>query len=230
MTKFFDRQAAGISLAKKLRRYRNQDAVVFALPKGGVPVAYEVAKALQASLDVVLVQRITHPVSRDYAIAAVCENGDVLIDECGACGLATDWLNNALRLGVEEARRQRYLYTAGQPSRSAEDKIAILVDDGVSSSIAMKAAIQTIQDQWPGKLVVATPVAPRYATDELRHSADEAVVVQEDVDFLGAVSSYYVDYREVSDYDVKRYLESAASHAAPLAVQTLPNHPKFIYA
>lgn len=199
---FFDRYSAGVALAQKLKRFRNQNVVIYALPKGGVVVGYEVAKALNLPLDVVLVQKIGHPVSTDYAICAITENGEKVIDEPGMCGLDDDWVNNQVAIRQNEIQSQRELYKRVVSPISAENKIAILIDDGMSTGISMRAAIQTIEDQWPDQIIIATPVAPRYLMHELRSLVDGIFVVNEEFNFLGTVSSYYADYGTISDYEI----------------------------
>jgi putative phosphoribosyl transferase len=230
MNMFFDRHAAGISLAKKLGHYRGHNAIIYSLPKGGVPVAYEVAKALELPLDIVIVQKVTHPISRKFPICAVRENGQRMLDECGACGLDSDWLNNEYKLSLAEAARQRLIYKDGRESLSAENKIAIIIDDGIATGITMRAAIQTIQDQWPDQIVVATPVASHFVISELRELCDDLVVINNDHQFLGTVRSYYTDYPKVSDYEVRALLEDANRHLLPKKVAPLPATQRFILA
>ncbi len=206
---FFDRYAAGAVLAQKLRQYQNRDVVLYALPSGGVPVGYEISRALNLPLNVVIVQKICHPISREYGICAVSEDGQSVKDECGLCGLEESWLNYEISEKLAEAQRRRGIYKRGEPFVSAENKIAIIIDDGVTTGITLKAAIMTIQDQWPEQIVIATPVAPHEVVQDLRLLVDAVIVGQDDTEYLGTVNSYYVDNSEVTDEDVTALLTDA---------------------
>jgi len=206
---FFDRHSAGISLAQKLREFKNKNVVVYALPKGGVPVGYEVAKSLNAPLDIVIVQKIGHPVSPDFGICAVSENGELVKDDCGLCGLEDSWLNYEVYQKLIEAKRRRQLYKNNQASISPEGKIAILVDDGIATGISYKAAINVIAESWPAEIVLATPVAPHYVIEDLKGMVDRMVVEQNERNFKGTIQSYYLDYGEVPDIEIKKLLADA---------------------
>ena len=206
---FFDRHSAGISLAQKLKEYKNRNVVVYALTKGGVPVGYEVARFLGVPLDMVIVQKIGHPVSPEYGICAVAEGGELVKDDCGLCGLDESWVNYEIALKKEEIKRQRYMYKRNVPSISAEEKIAILVDDGLSTGITMKAAVHAISSDWPAEIVVAVPVGPHDVIEDLRSMVDRVVVENEDRTFQGALRGYYFDYTSVTDQDVVALLKQA---------------------
>jgi predicted phosphoribosyltransferase len=199
---FFDRHAAGARLAKELGEYRGTDAVVYALPKGGVPVGYEVAKALGLPLDIVIVQKICHPVSQDYGICAIAETGETVCYDSGLCGLDSSWLNYEMYLKQQEAKRQREVYRRNLPSLSAENKIAIIIDDGIATGITMKAAIQSILNQWPDKLIIAAPVAAHDVARELTTLADQVVTVNSDREYRGTTGAYYMDYPKISDHEI----------------------------
>jgi putative phosphoribosyl transferase len=209
---FFDRHAAGIKLAQQLSEYKNQDVVLYALPKGGVPVAYEVAKALHLPLDIVIVQKICHPISREYGICAIAETGETVCYESGLCGLDGSWLNFQMYMKQQEAKRQRALYKLNQPSKSAENKIAIIIDDGISTGISIKAAIQAILSEWPEKIIVAAPVAPHETVRELADLVDQVVVLNDDREYRGDTSSYYVDFMPVTDAEVIAQLEETKDY------------------
>lgn len=223
---FFDRHEAGKSLAMKLRQYKNRNVVLYALPKGGVPVAYEVAKALDLPLDIVIANKINHPVSDEYGICAVNEYGWQVKDECGLCGLDTEWFEYKVQQELLEAGRQRLVYKHGQESLSAENKIAIIVDDGIATGLTVKAAVQTIADQWPEEIIIATPVAPRNVVSDLKTVADTVIVDLADPQYRGKVSFYYHDFKEVSDNEVVRLLTLANQRAITGLpyIQTIHNY------
>jgi putative phosphoribosyl transferase len=206
---FFDRYAAGTTLAQKLRQYKNRDVVIYALPTGGVPVGYEVSRALNLPLDILIVQKIGHPISREYGICAVSEDGQSVKDECGLCGLDESWLNFEIAEKIVEAERRRYVYKRDEPSVSAENKIAIIIDDGITTGLTIRAAIQTVQDQWPEQIIVATPAAPHEVVRDLRQLVDGVIIGFDDREYRGTVNSYYVDNSEVTDEDVTALLADA---------------------
>lgn len=206
---FFDRYAAGAQLAQKLRPYTTKNTIVYALPKGGVPIGFEVARELNLPLDLVIVQKISHPISHHYGICAVAEGGEQVRDECGLYGLSEEWLRYEIKQKLNEADRRRELYKGGLPSVSAEDKVAIVVDDGIETGITMRAAVMSIQNQWPEKIIIASPVAAHDVVCELRSVADNVIVGLDDHQFKGKTSSYYVDYNPVTDMDVVALLADA---------------------
>jgi putative phosphoribosyl transferase len=226
---FFDRHAAGTRLAKELVQYKRDGVVLYALPKGGVLVGYEVAKALELPLDIVIVQKICHPVSQDYGICAIAETGETVCYDSGLCGLETSWLNYEMYLKQTETKRQREIYKNNRPSVSAENKIAILVDDGVSTGISMKAAIQSILEQWPERIIVATPVAPHDVILELSALVDKVVVVNDDQNYRGTTAAYYMDFPEITDKEVVALLaESSRRPSQSLhRIQTSPDRLSF---
>ncbi len=215
---FFDRHMAGELLAKKLTRFKYRDVVLYALPKGGVPVGYEVSKALGLPLDFLTVQKIGHPLYPEYGICSVSETGNLICDESGICGLDRNWLSNEIRFKEEEAYRRRALYKRGEPSASPENKIAIIIDDGIATGITMKAAVQAIQDKWPEQIIIATPVMPHALISEFRKLSDAVVTLIDDREYLGTVGAYYSYFAEVTDYEVTSLLAKANHHF----VQSLP--------
>ena len=209
---FFDRHMAGELLAKKLTRFKHHDAVLYALPKGGVPVGYEVSKALGLPLDFLSVQKIGHPMNPEYGICSVSEAGNIVCDESGICGLDRSWLANEILIKEEEAHRRRVLYKRDEPSVSAENKIAIIIDDGIATGITMRAAVQAIQDQWPEKIIIATPVMPHELINDFRKLADAVITLVDDREYLGTVDAYYSDFSDVTDFEVTSLLAKANHH------------------
>lgn len=199
---FFDRYQAGEQLAKRLRHYRGSDTVVYALPRGGVLVGLPIAKLLHAPLDVVITRKIGHPLNPEFAVGAITEQGDLIHDETGNCGLDESWLESQRLAQWTEARRRRAVYKGNTESINAKDKVAILVDDGVATGLSVKAAIMTIKKQRPRKLVLAVPVAPHETVVALTHLVDEMVVIKDDTKFRGAVGAYYTNFSEMTDDDV----------------------------
>jgi putative phosphoribosyl transferase len=217
---FADRTEAGRRLADALQPFGDQQPVVLALPRGGVPVAYEVAKALRAPLDLVLVRKIGAPFQPELAVGAVVDgerpelvvNRDV-VDEYS---IPESYLENERRRQLEEIERRRQLYLASRPRAQVRDRTAIVIDDGIATGATMEAALLATRRADPRRLVLAAPVAPPDTLERLRPQVD-AVVCLMVPDFLGAIGSFYRDFRQLEDDEVIRLLEQAAQWTETLA-------------
>ena len=207
---FKDRIEAGRKLATALAAYRNQHPVVLALPRGGVPVAAEVASALKAPLDLILVRKIGVPTQPELAMGAVVDGGEPIIvrneDVIGLAGISESDFKAVCdsELAEIERRRQRYLGT--RPRAEVTARTAIVIDDGVATGATTRAALQATRRRKPKRLVLAVPVAPTDTLSALRSDADD-VVCLEDHEFFGAIGFYYRDFRQVSDEEVIKILE-----------------------
>jgi len=201
---FRDRIQAGKLLAQKLKKYKGQDVVVYALPRGGVVTAAEIAHSLHTPLDIIITRKIGHPYQPEYAVAAINENGDIVGDVKELSGMNTDWLKTEIAKEKEEATRRRIVYIGKRKPLVAKGKIAILVDDGVATGWTLRAGIKVLQKQHPQKIVVAVPVIPRQTSNILEKEVDEVVALDtppEDM-FLGSVGAYYDYFPQVSDEEV----------------------------
>lgn len=201
MQPFKDRSDAGKQLAHILNQYEGQDVIVYALPRGGVVVAKEIASALHAPLDLIFARKIGHPLNPEYAIGAISESGIV----CGVESIESEWLKEQKAHQLREIKRRRLLYLRNRPSMDPKNKIAILVDDGVATGLTMEAGILELRSMHPKKIIVAVPVAPRDTFDRLKSLADEAVGIEIANDFLGAVGAYYEEFSQVEDSEVVSY-------------------------
>jgi len=198
---FADRADAGIRLAHMLAEHKGQHVVVYALPRGGVAVAVPVARALEAPLDLILVRKIGHPDSPEYAVGAVTEDGDVVLNPAEADFLDRTWIGTSATRELEETHRQRALFLQDRPRVPATGKIAILVDDGLATGLTMEAAIVQVRKQNPARVILAVPVAAAEPAERLRPMVDEIVSLQTSLEFR-AVGSFYLDFNAVSDEDV----------------------------
>ncbi|MBU6323290.1 phosphoribosyl transferase [Patescibacteria group bacterium] len=198
--RFSDRRDAGVRLAKALARYDSEDAVVYALPRGGVVVADEVAAQLELPLSLIIPRKIGHPENEEYAVCAVTEDGELVCNEEESSRLDPKWLSAARRRAQAEARRRRAAY--GGARIPATGKIAILVDDGVATGLTMRAAIRALRRELPNEVIVAAPVAPHEVVEYLKAEADDVVVLDDSEPFLGAVGAYYDSFPQVSDGEV----------------------------
>lgn len=206
---FKDRIGAGRLLAQALKKYRDKDVVVYALPRGGVVTALEIAKYLHAPLDLIITRKISHPYNPEYAIAAIAENGHIEGTDGVLKSIDEDWFKEQIKKQRQEAARRRVKYLHGRDSLSSEGKIAILVDDGVATGLTLRVGIIELRHHNPLRLVVAVPVVPQSVAKILRTQADElvALAVPTDDTFLGAVGAYYDSFAQVDDQRVMKILD-----------------------
>lgn len=200
---FKDRADAGRRLARRLESFKDKDVVIYALPRGGVAIGVEIAKAIHAPLDLIITRKIGHPHQSEYAIGAVAENGHTVFNEETVPGIEQKWLKEETGRQRLEAKRRRKLYLAGRKPIPCKGKIAILVDDGIATGLTIKVAIRELEmHYYPSKIVVAVPVAPPEVAEELKKMGVEFVAVNIPEDFLGGVGSYYQNFSAVADSDI----------------------------
>jgi len=213
---FKDRAAAGRALAAALRTRGLQEPVVYALPRGGVPVAMEVAAALDAPLDLLLVRKIGAPGYEELAAGSIVdgERPDLILNEdvVRGLGISESQISKIAADELREIERRRALYAPGQAPVAAKNKSAILVDDGVATGASMKAAIAAIRRRAPKRVVVAVPVAAPETAAELAALADEIVCLATPTRFR-AVGLYYEDFHQLSDAEVIDLLSAARARA-----------------
>jgi predicted phosphoribosyltransferase len=203
---FYNRIDAGEHLATALKKYQNQkNAVVIALPRGGVVPGYIVARALQLPLEVAMVKKLGHPTNPEYAIGAVSLKGIVLN---GSPGVSDEYIEQATA-NIQELLRKRYaLYHGNKPPIKLKNKIAIVVDDGVATGKTIIASLELITQEEPEKIVAAVPVGPASTISLLRQYADEVICLETPHDFY-AIGSYYKEFGQVSDQQVMELLKKA---------------------
>lgn len=202
-----DRKQAGEMLAQKLLKLKGQDLAIYALPRGGVVVAYEIAKNLNAPLDLILTRKIGHPYNPEYAIAAVSESGEIIKNESEVKSVDSDWFKNEVERQKDEMKRRRKTYLGNDRTISPKGEIAIIVDDGLATGLTMRAAISQIKTHSPKKVIVAVPVAPEDTAHKIEEEIDELISLQIDDNFLGAIGAYYENFDQVSDQEVMNLLE-----------------------
>lgn len=207
---FIDRQDAGRALALALRRHAGQDVVVVGLPRGGVPVACEVARALGAELDVFVVRKLGVPGQPELAMGAIASGGVTVLNE-DVLRLLGD-RQDALRR-VEERERQvladrERLYRGRRPAVRLAGRTVIVVDDGLATGASMKAAVEAIGRQGASRVIVAVPVGPPESVAMLRGMADEVVCLQSPRGFT-AVGAWYEDFSQTTDEEVTALLDAA---------------------
>jgi predicted phosphoribosyltransferase len=200
LTDFSDRSEAGQKLVPKLKKY--DDAIIFALPRGGVEVAREVALGLDAPLNLVIARKIGHPSWEEYAIGAVTETGPAIWNEVETANLNSTWLKEAEERERTEARRRREKYLNDHKSAPIADKTVILIDDGIATGLTIQAAVREINKQQPAKVIVAVPVAPAEAAEDLIGAVDEVITLIDPYKFRGAIGAHYDSFPQLSDEDV----------------------------
>jgi putative phosphoribosyl transferase len=215
-TFFEDRADAGRQLARKLQAYAQRpEVLVLGLPRGGVPVAFEVAGALGAPLDVFLVRKLGVPGREELAMGAIASGGVRVLNEDVIAALHISAATLTAVTAAEEdtlSRRERF-YRGDQPRLEARDRIIVLVDDGLATGASMCAALQALALQAPRRLIAAVPVAAPDACERLRPQSDEVVCASLPADFQG-VSEWYRDFSQTSDEEVKELLQRGASRAS----------------
>lgn len=195
-------------LAEKLVKYKNANAVVYALPRGGVVVAYEIARALSAPLDLVITRKIGHPQNPEYAVCAVSESGELECDERAVSMVGMEWIRQEAARQVAEARRRRKKYL-GRESLSPEGKTAVIVDDGIATGLSIGLAVKEIRKQRPAKIIVAVPVASADAVKRLEKEGVEVLCLEDPQHFLGAVGAHYASFPQVEDDEVVELLDKS---------------------
>jgi putative phosphoribosyl transferase len=208
---FVNRTEAGRLLAEKLEKYANRtDVVVLGLPRGGVPVAYEVAKRLRAPLDVFIVRKLGVPGFEELAAGAIASGGVRVLNEdvVRAIPYASEAIEAVTARETAELQRREQIYREGRPAPELHDRIVILVDDGLATGATMRAAVKALRQRDTTKIVVAVPVGPPDTCEELSQEADEAICLSTPP-FFQAVGQYYEDFSQTSDEDVRELLTSA---------------------
>jgi putative phosphoribosyl transferase len=202
---FENRKQAGIQLAQALASYKDQQPVVLALPRGGVPVAAQVAKVLHAPLDLILVRKIGVPMQPELAMGAVVDGATPLIvrneDVITLASVSETEFKKVCDQELAEIERRRGRYLGGRARAEVEGKTAIVIDDGVATGATTRAALRATRLRKPKKLVLAVPVAPTETLPAMRGEADD-VVCLEDHELFGAIGYYYSDFRQISDQEV----------------------------
>src|SRR5215472_2428136 len=213
---FSNRTEAGRLLAEKLEKYANRnDVVVLGLPRGGVPVADEVAKRLHAPLDVFIVRKLGVPGFEELAAGAIASGGVRVLNEdvVRAIPFASEAIEAVTARETTELQRREQIYREGRPAPELRGKIAILIDDGLATGATMRAAVKALRQHDAAKIVVAVPVGPPDTCQELSQQADETICLSTPP-FFQAVGQYYEDFSQTRDDEVRELLTRAAQEIA----------------
>ena len=209
---FANRIEAGRLLAEKLVEYAGRDdVIVLGLPRGGVPVAFEVAHRLGAPLDVFIVRKLGVPGFEELAAGAIASGGMRVLNEDVMRSIphADEAIDAVTIRETAELERREQIYREGRPPPELRDRIVILVDDGLATGATMRAAVKALRERGAAKIVVAVPVGPPDTCHELEERADETICLSTPA-FFQAVGQYYEDFSQTSDEDVRELLNRAA--------------------
>ena len=223
---FRNRSEAGQKLAAALAEYRREHVTVLALPRGGVPVAAEIAQALEAPLDLILVRKVGVPFQPELAMGAVVDGSEPVIvrnhDVIALTGISEEEFESVCERELTEIERRRQRYLADRERAPIAGRVVIVIDDGIATGATMRAALQATRQRQPRKLVLAVPVAPSSTLRELQDEADE-IICLEDHENFGAIGYFYRDFRQVTDDEV---IELLARYPVRRASDTEKTQPR----
>jgi putative phosphoribosyl transferase len=209
---FTNRHEAGRRLAERLLALKDRRPVVLALPRGGVPVGFEVARALAAPLDLVLVRKIGAPFQEELAVGAIAdgEHPELVTDPrlVADLDISPEYLEEAKSAALQEIERRRRVYFGDRQPVDVAGCTAIVVDDGIATGATMLAALRATRRRKPARLVLAVPVAPRHTIEKLRREVDEAICLDTPADFF-AVGQFYRQFPQLRDEEVIALLDQA---------------------
>lgn len=211
MASFRDRREAGKKLAQKLSVYAGrQDVTVLALPRGGVPVAYEVARALNAPLDVFIVRKLGMPGREELAIGAIASGGVRVLNQdiIRILSIPDEVVEFIVRREGQELERREKLYRGGRAMPEIRDRTIILIDDGLATGASMRAAIEGVRAQHPARIVIAVPTAAIETYEALQDEVDEILCMITPEPFYG-VGYWYQDFSQITDEEVRNLLQEA---------------------
>lgn len=213
--RFKNRKEAGELLARRLENYANrQDVIVLGIPRGGVPVAYEVARELNVPFDVFVLRKLGVPGHEELAFGAIASGGARVLDReiTSGFGISESEIERITAREQKELARRELTYRGGRPQRVLEGFTVIVVDDGMATGSSMRAGIQALRQLKPAKIVVGVPVAPLAAVQRLKREVDDLACVKMPETFY-AIGQFYEDFAQVSDREVNELLKSAPQPA-----------------
>ena len=204
---FRDRIEAGILLAEKLEHYKNSNSIVLAIPRGGVPVAFQVAHVLNLPLDVILTKKIGHPNHKEFAIGAVSMTDYFVVPEAK---VSDEYIRQELHRIRQRISIMEKKFRGDRPPLNIRGKKVIIVDDGIATGSTILGTIEMLKKDKPAKIIIASPVASRNAAEMLAQHVDEVVIVLIPEHFWG-VGGFYNEFQQLTDDEVKVYLDQVPS-------------------
>jgi putative phosphoribosyl transferase len=207
---FEDRRDAGRKLAGKLSRFGGERCVVFGLPRGGVPVGYEISRSLGAPLDVFVSRKLGAPGQPEFGIGAVAAGGVRILnaDVVKRLGISDEYIGRVTAREVAEVERRLRFFRGGRPEPEVGGRTVILVDDGLATGVTARAAVEALRQRGPGRLVLAAPVCAAQTAKLFRSRVDELVCLASPSD-LGAIGLWYKNFEQTTDEEVVQLLEKA---------------------
>jgi predicted phosphoribosyltransferase len=205
---FRDREDAGRKLAERLEQYRDDDPIILALPRGGVPVAYEISRSLHAPLDIFIARKLGAPGHKEFGIGAVAQGGVRVLNELAVEGLEIpeEYIERTAKEETEEIERRRRLLRGNRSEPEVGGRTVILVDDGLATGVTARAAIEALRRRKPRRLVLAVPVCAVQTAELLSPEVDELACLETPSDLM-AISLWYEDFHQVPDEKVVELLE-----------------------
>jgi putative phosphoribosyl transferase len=226
---FSDRKDAGIQLAAALAHFKSESCVVLALPRGGVAVAYEVARALNAPLDIIVARKLGAPGQHELGLGAIVDgdhpesvlNEDIIQE----LDVSPEYIEGEIESELKETRRRETTYRNGRPRVDLSGRTVIVIDDGIATGGSIRAALRGVRRMAPKKVVLAVPIAPAETVAALRSEADEIVCLQTPEHFV-AIGEFYDDFSQTGDGEVIELLEKAHRQHTPASrTGQAPSHP-----
>lgn len=199
---FHDRIEAGLQLAAKLKKYKNDPGIVLAIPRGGMPVAYAVARELNFPVEVILTKKIGHPMNKEYAIGAASLTDYFIVPHDD---VSQEYIDQELKKVRAKLKEMYTLFMGNAEPANLKDKTVIVIDDGIATGNTLMAIINVLRKSKPGKIIIAVPVASKSAVAKLSNMVDEVVAVLIPDEFYG-VGGFYEDFTQVSNEEVLDYL------------------------
>ena len=203
---FKDRYDAATKLAAKLGKYKNKNGIILAVPRGGVPLGYEIAKSLDLPLEIILSKKIGHPSNPEYAIGSVTLNG-VILDE-SANIISKEYIKKESERILKTLKEKFKLFMGDHKPTDLKDKTVIIVDDGIATGNTILASVEAIKKSEPKEIIIAVPVAPTLTAEKLAKFVDELICLSTPQDFMG-VGQFYENFSQVSDEEVIQFLSKA---------------------
>lgn len=204
---FKDRYEAAMLLVKKLEKYKNKNGIILAVPRGGIPIGYYIAKELDLPLEIILSKKIGHPQNSEYAIGSVSLHGKIINDDL--TNVSMDYINTEserILIGLKEKFK---LYMGNRKATDLKDKTVIIVDDGIATGNTILATLEMIKKSKPKEIIIAVPVAPPTTAKKLSMLVDELICLYTPEDFMG-VGQFYESFSQVTDDEVIKFLDDAS--------------------
>ena len=207
---FKDRREAGIKLAEQLKKYKNKkEVIVLAIPRGGVEIGYEIAKFLNAKLDIIVTKKIGLPDDDEFAIGSVAPNKEIMLNEeiMRVYNVSKDYINQKANEISKEIERRYKTYKGGYKLQNLKNKMVILTDDGIATGFTTRAAINYVKTQNPKKIILAVPVAPSDFSNKIKEEVDEFICLHS-TNIFSSISQFYDSFPQLTDEEVKKYTHS----------------------